>query len=94
MSSKVIMSGSVQMSSTNTPTREGQRVTTESEIANIPAPFIGLIVYIEDQDQFVYVKSLKSKKVGNFEIKNALVDEYKPFTTGEGSFNLNWNEVL
>ena len=94
MSSKVIMSGSVQMSSTNTPTREGQRVTTESEIANIPAPFIGLIVYIEDQDQFVYVKSLKSKKVGNFEIKNALVDEYKPFTAGEGSFNLNWNEVL
>ncbi len=70
------MSGSMQMSSTNTPTREGQRVTTESEILNITTPYVGLIIYIEDVDKYVYVKSLKSKKVGNFEIQNALVDEY------------------
>ena len=50
MSNKVIMNGTIQMSSTNAPTREGQRVATKSEIANIPAPFIGLIIYIEDQD--------------------------------------------
>ena len=88
------MNGTIQMSSTNAPTREGQRVATKSEIANIPAPFIGLIIYIEDQDQFVYVKSLKSKMVGNFEIKNALVDEYKPLQSEGGEFNLNWNDVL
>lgn len=63
------------------------------QIANIPAPFIGLIVYIEDQDSFVYVKSLKSRKVGNFEIKNALVDEYKPLSSGGGEFNLKWNKA-
>ena len=36
------------MSNTNTPTREGQRVATESDIATINTPYIGLIVYVED----------------------------------------------
>ena len=83
MSNKVIMSGTISMSSTNAPTREGQRVSTENDIINISAPFIGLVIYIEDQDRFVYVKSLKAKKVGNFVIENALVDEYAPFAVGQ-----------
>jgi hypothetical protein len=36
------------MSTVNTPTREGQRVTTESDIVNIKTPYVGLIIYIED----------------------------------------------
>lgn len=92
--SNVLIGGSLTLSVNNEPTRVGQRVSTESDIANIPAPFIGLIVYIEDQDSFVYVKSLKSRKVGNFEIKNALVDEYKPLSSGGGEFNLKWINVL
>lgn len=85
------------MSSTNTPTREGQRVTTESDIANISSPFIGLIIYIEDQDSFVYVKSLKSKQIGNFEIKDALIDEYESFESNTLDNKLSeifsWEEV-
>jgi hypothetical protein len=38
------------MQSPNTPTREGQRVATESDITKINSPFIGLIIYVEDQD--------------------------------------------
>lgn len=76
MSSDILVSGSLQMSTVNTPTREGQRVTTESDIVNIKTPYIGLIIYIEDQDKYVYVKSLKSKRVGNFEIQNAQINEY------------------
>lgn len=95
MSSNIILGGSLSMSKTNTPTREGQRVITESEIANVSAPFVGSIVYIEDRDTFVYVKSLKSKKIGNFEIKDALIDEYKPLVVKTNEeINLNWNEVL
>lgn len=94
MSNNVIIGGTLQLSSNDSPTRVGQRVETESEIANIAAPFVGLIIYIKDQDSFVYVKTLKSKKIGNIEIKNALIDEYKPFSSGEGSFNLKWNKVL
>ena len=74
------------MKDTNTPTRSGQRVATESDIANIPTPFVGAIIYIEDQDSFVYVKSLKSRKVGNFEIKDALIDQYENLSS-------NWIEV-
>lgn len=76
MSNEVLVSGSLQMSTINTPTREGQRVTTESDIVNIKTPYVGLIIYIEDQDKYVYVKSLKSKRVGNFEIQNAQISEY------------------
>lgn len=95
MSSNILLGGSLSMQDANTPTRTGQRVTTESEIANIISPFIGLIIYIEDQNKFVYVKSLKSKKIGILEIKDALVDEYEPLVdkTNE-EINLNWNEVL
>lgn len=95
MQNNVIMNGSITMSSTNTPTRKGQRISTESEISKVEAPFVGMIIYIEDQDSFVYVKSLKSDRIGNFEIKNALIDEYSPLTsTGSGSIILNWNNVL
>lgn len=92
MSNNVIIQGSLQLSGNDLPTRVGQRVESEDQIANIVAPFVGLVVYIKDQDSFVYVKSLKSKKIGNIEIKNALVDEYKPLLNGDS--NLNWNEVL
>lgn len=92
MSNNVIIQGSLQLSGNDLPTRVGQRVESEDQIADIVAPFVGLVVYIKDQDSFVYVKSLKSKKIGNIEIKNALVDEYKPLLSGDS--NLNWNEVL
>lgn len=95
MSSNVLLSGSVAMSNTNTPTRAGQKVATESEIASIETPVIGMIIYIEDIDKFVYVKSLKSKKIGKIEIKNALIDEYEPLVSETNEeINLNWNEVL
>lgn len=74
------------MSQANTPTRDGTRVKSESDIANIQLPYVGMVIYIEDDDTFVYVKSLKSRKIGNFEIKDALVDKYDLLTT-------NWIEV-
>lgn len=87
----VQLSGSIVQSGQDIPTRIGQRVETESEITKIGTPFRGMIIYIADQDSFVYVKSLKSKKIGNFEIKNALIDEYYPLSGGTN--NLKWNEV-
>lgn len=77
----------------DTPTRIGERVETESEIANIKTPYRGMIIYIADQDSFVYVKTLKSSYWGSIEIKNALVDEYVPLQTG-GTVTLNWNDVV
>lgn len=54
-----------------------------------------MIIYIEDTDKFVYVKSLKSKKIGKIEIQNALIDEYETLVSKTNEeINLNWNEVL
>ena len=48
--SNVSLGGSLSLTTNNTPTRVGERITTESEIATIPAPYIGLVIYIEDKD--------------------------------------------
>ena len=50
----VSLSGSIVQSSQDVPTRSGQRVETESEIANIGTPYRGMIIYIADQDSYVY----------------------------------------
>ena len=84
MSSNISIKGSLSLSQTNTPTRVGERVSTELDLFNIETPYIGMIVYIADQDKYVYVKSLKSKKVGFKYVEDAQVDEYLPFATGEG----------
>lgn len=88
----ISINGSIAQSGQDVPTRTGQRVESESQIASISNPYRGMIIYIADSDSYVYVRTLKSKKIGNFEIKNALVDEYVPFSGG-GGVTLNWNEV-
>lgn len=84
MSSNISIKGSLSLSQVNTPTRAGERVTTESEIFNIETPYIGMIVYIEDQDKYVSVKTLKSKKVGFKVVENAQVNTYEPLITTSG----------
>ena len=60
-------------------------MTTSKENAKLKLSDMS-IIYIEDQGSFVYVKSLKSRKVGNFEIKDALIDQYENLSS-------NWIEV-
>ena len=86
-----IIDGSISLSTPNTPTRAGQRISSLAEIETIPTPSIGMIVFVEDIDKFIYVISLKSQKVGIFEIENAVIDEYEFLVK---DVNLNWNEVL
>lgn len=63
----------------------GMTKTTSKENAKLKLSDMS-IIYIEDQDSFVYIKSLKSRKVGNFEIKDALIDQYENLSS-------NWIEV-
>jgi hypothetical protein len=44
-----------------------------------------MIVYIEDQDKYVSVKTLKSKKVGFKVVENAQVNTYEPLITSSPS---------
>ena len=95
MSNNISIKGSLSLSQTNTPTRSGERITTESDIFNIETPYIGMIVYIEDQDKYVSVKSLKSKKVGFKTIENAQVNTYESLITSskkESSVGPEWEQ--
>jgi hypothetical protein len=76
------ISGSLQLLNVNLPTRAGQRIKTISEISEVPTPFIGMIIYIEDEDKFIYVTSLKDYGEGWMAIKNGQVDEWEYLNTG------------
>ena len=66
----------------DTPLDERSRVKTFNEIADIPRPYVGMVIYVEDEDAYYSVKSLKAKNIGGIMVNNAQVNEVKPF--GEG----------
>ena len=75
----------------NTPTRVGDRIATISEMEFIPNPWKGMLVYVEDENLYYVVTSLKAKKAGPITIADALVDTYEVFDQSEGSV---WNDVI
>lgn len=77
----------------NTPTRVGDRIATISEMESIPNPWKGMLVYVEDENLYYIVTSLKAKKVGPVTIADSLVDTYEKFdqSSNDGS---KWIDVL
>lgn len=73
---------SLVLLNTDRPTRQGQRIQNLSELEQIQNPFIGMVIYVIEEDKFIYVKSLKDKKIGFRVIKNALADEWEYLNTG------------
>lgn len=67
----IITSGAIRPSERNTPTDARCRVTTKADIANIPLPAVGLLVYVEDEAKFYVIGGLKSDSMGT---ENMLVD--------------------
>ena len=63
----------------DTPLDERSRVKTFNEIADIPRPYVGMVIYVEDEDAYYSVKSLKAKNIGGIMVNNAQVNEVKPF---------------
>ena len=53
-----------------------------------------MIIYIEDQDKYVSVKSLQSKKIGFKNVENAQIKDYEPLITEDsGTSKLTWIDV-
>ena len=82
----VNMAGGITPTTTDTPGDIRTRVETEADIASIPKPFVGMIVYVKDTQKRFEVLSLKDSRVGLSVIKDAAVDEYREvsFATDEG----------
>lgn len=68
---------SLQMNVANTPLDKRATIATIADIANIAKPNKGLIFYVEDEDRYYRVLTLKSKQNGLFTEPNATIDSYE-----------------
>ncbi len=82
----VNMAGGISPTTTDTPGDIRTRVETEADIASIPKPFVGMLIYVKDTQKRFEVLSLKDSRVGLSVIKDGAVNEYREvsFATDEG----------
>lgn len=78
----IMVSDSLRPSGRNKPLDARTVVNTESEIARIPVPFVGMIVYVKDTGKYYSIKTLKASAGG---IENSAVERYEPLTSGGGT---------
>ena len=80
----IVTSGAIRPSGRNTPTDARCRVATKADIADIPLPSVGLLVYVEDEAKFYVIGGLKADTMGT---ENMLVDMDRvvALATGGGS---------
>ena len=80
----IVNSGAIRPSGRNIPTDARCRVATKTDMANIPLPAVGLIVYVEDESKFYVIGGLKADATGR---ENMLVDMDRvvALATGSGS---------
>ena len=81
----IITGGGLKPSTVDTPSDIRTRINTIEDMKDIPLPYIGMMVYVIDEDEFYKVKSLKAKTVGPIEVDNAVVDEYEKIHKGMAS---------
>ncbi len=68
---------SLQMNVANTPLDARATIATIADITKISKPNKGLIFYVEDEDRYYRVLTLKSKQNGLFTEPNAAIDSYE-----------------
>ena len=85
----IIASNGFIVSKTDTPTRVGSRIQTLGEMAHIPNPAVGMIVYVRSTDEYYSIKSLKAKNLGGHLVENAEVDTYDKLFKSE----IEWHDV-
>lgn len=69
--------GSIKPTKKDTPSDIRTRIESINEVESIPLPYIGMIFYVIDENEFYRVLSLKSKVVAGREQINMLVDQYE-----------------
>ena len=88
---KVVIGGSVIPSISDAPMDIRTRVNTIDDIYNIELPYIGMIIYVINEDKYYKIKTLKAKEIAGVLIENSLVDTFEellmPNFTGALSLN-------
>lgn len=75
--SEIIVSGALQMSETNTPTRAGELVQNVAEIYDIVNPRVGMVVYVAAEGKNYVITQLKEAEIGGVMVPNAAVKSYE-----------------
>lgn len=86
----IIAADGFKISKTNTPTREGERIATLADITNrekVPNPFVGMLIFVEDEQAHYVVLELGSDKIGGIEVSNVVVSKYKKVEVEDGSIS-------
>ena len=78
----LLIEGGLKISTPNIPTDMRTRIETISDMVDIPLPYVGMLVYVLDEEKYYIVKTLKSKTVAGVEVQNAVVDKYEVFVSG------------
>ena len=71
---KMISSGGFIPNATDTPIDVRTRIETIGDMETIPNPYVGMEVYVKDEQCHYKVLSLKSKTINGVEVSNAVVD--------------------
>ena len=80
---KVVVSGALIPSTVNTPIDARVRIKTLSDAVNIEMPYIGMIFYVIEENEFYFVKSLRPKVVNGVKIPNMLVRDVEKLVDPE-----------
>lgn len=73
----IIISGPLKPNGQNQPTRKGERISSLDEIQSIPNPYVGMSIYVEEENATYKVLSLADKTIGGVVVPNAIVGEYE-----------------
>ena len=79
--SVIMTSGPFIPNEKNIPLDSRTRINTIADMASIPLPYVGMLVYVIDEDKYYKVKTLKASNLG---IADSLVDTYEVLSTANG----------
>jgi hypothetical protein len=72
----IIVNDSIKVSKTNTPTRDGERISSLAQMSSIATPFVGMRVYVENTGKEYVVTGLAKARINGVTVENAVIDTY------------------
>ena len=73
----IVTNGGIKPATKNTPTDVRTRIETIGDVESIPLPYVGMIFYVIDEEEYYKVLSLKGKSVVGAEQPDMIVDRYE-----------------
>ena len=73
----IVTNGGIKPATKNTPADVRTRIETIGDVESIPLPYVGMIFYVIDEEEYYKVLSLKGSSVVGAEQPDTIVDRYE-----------------